>query len=290
MILDDIDEMVETIKNTYAEMETMYAKYLPYFPMQGGIIDGLNQQLNALQGNADSMPRHDKEPGKELMNQKDMLTIADDVRRFRESQRTKPDGFTKVESSDRLQYTIRNLFRKINQLCHPDKTKKFNRVTVLKLRECFDDAQKAYEHRDYDTLELTLIRVYYYRDEVEKMDPKDVAKVRTQYENLKLDIKGLQMHRLYMVLWSHQQQLYQQATNHFGIFLQEHMDKLQAMIDQLTDTTDTLNDLKDAVEAIRKRNTDVDDPELMEYQSVGMSDEEIADDYDRWVAEDRDDE
>lgn len=276
MILDEIDEMVEHIKETYAEMETMYAKYLPYFPIQGGAIDGLNQQINALQGGLENGPRHDKEPGKELMNQNDMLSIADDIRRFRESQRTKPDGFAKVEASDRLQYTIRQLFRKINQLCHPDKTKKFNRITVLKLRECFDDAQKAYEGRDYDILELTLIRVYYYRDEVEKMDPSEVAKINEQYENLKLDLKGLQMHRLYMVLFCHKQQQYQQATNHFGMFLNEHMDKLLAMIAQLQDTDETLNDLNQMVDDIREKRQ--------------QEDLEIADEYDRWVEEDKDDE
>jgi len=273
MLLDEIDEMVEYIKETYAEMETMYAKYLPYFPIQGGLIDGLNQQLNTLQGGFESAPRHDKEPGKELMNQKDMLSIADDIRRFRESQQTKPDGFAPVESSDRLQYTIRQLFRKINQLCHPDKCKKFNRITVLKLRECFDDAQKAYEQRDYDTLELTHIRVCYYRDELDKLDQADVARIQNQYANLQLDIKGLRMHRLYTVLYSHNQQQYSLATQHFGIFLQEHVDKLQAMIDQLTDVDDTLHDLNTAVEEARSR---------------AEEDEEIAQDYDRWVADDDD--
>lgn len=275
MLLDEIDEMVEYIKDTYAEMETMYAKYLPYFPIQGGIIDGLNRQLNTLNGDPDSIPRHDKEPGKELMNQKDMLSIADDIRRYRESQQTKPDGFAPLESSDRLQYTIRNLFRKINQLCHPDKCKKFNRVTVLKLRECFDDAQKAYEARDYDTLELTLIRVCYYRDELDKLDKADVARISDQYKNLQLDIKGLRMHRLFTVLCCHGQQQYSQATQHFGIFLQEHVEKLNVMIAQLTNVDDTLDDLVGAVEEARRR---------------AEEDEEIADDYDRWVAEDKDDE
>lgn len=277
MLLDEIDEMVELIKTTYAEMETMYAKYLPYFPVQGGLIDRLNQQLNGLQADGESGPRHDKEAGKELMNQKDMLSIADDIRRFRESQKTKPDGFTPVEASDRLQYTIRNLFRKINQLCHPDKTKKFNRITVLKLRECFDDAQKAYEQRDYDTLELTLIRVCYYRDELDKLDQKDVERIQEQYNNLRLDIKGLQMHRLYMVLYCHGQQQYQLATNHFGIFLQEHMEKLHAMIAQLTEIEDTITgrDLEAAAEELRKQQAE---------------EEELADEYDRWVAEDQDDE
>lgn len=273
MILDEIDEMVETIKTTYAEMETMYTKYLPYFPLQGEIIDRLNQQLNALQGGFTNGPRHDNGTGKELMNQKDMLTIRDDVRRYRESQKTKHDGFAPMESSDRLQYTIRQLFRKINQLCHPDKTKKFNRMTVLKLRECFDDAQKAYENRDYDVLELTLIRVCYYRDELEKLNNEDLEKIQAQYENLKLDMKGLQMHRLYAVLSCHMQQQYQQATNHFGMFLQGHMVKLNAMISELTDADETITarDLDAAAEALRE-------------------DEEIANDYDRWVAEDKDDE
>lgn len=231
MLLDEIDEMVEYIKETYKEMESMYAKYLPYFPIQSGLIDALNQQLNGLQS-GESGPRHDREPGKELMNQKDMLSIADDIRRFRESQEIKPDGFTPVDktSSDRLQYTIRNLFRKINQLCHPDKTKRFNRITVMKLRECFDDAQKAYEQRDYDTLELTFIRVCYYRDELGKLDKNDVKKISDQHNNLKLDIQGIRMHRLYMVLACHSNMHYQEATQHFGLFIQEHLMKLQAVI------------------------------------------------------------
>lgn len=234
MLLDEIDEMVEYIKETYKEMESMYAKYLPYFPIQSGIIDGLNQQLNGL-NSGEAGPRHDKEPGKELMNQKDMLSIADDIRRFRESQEVKPDGFAPPPDMNKMQYTLRVLFRKINQLCHPDKTKRFNRITVMKLRECFDDAQKAYERRDYDTLELTYIRVCYYRDELGKLDIKDVQRISDQHENLKLDIRGIRMHRLYMVLASHQLMQYQQATQHFGVFIQEHMNKLQAVIDGLAE-------------------------------------------------------
>lgn len=269
MLLDEIDEMVAYIKDTYAEMETMYAKYLPYFPIQGGIIDGLNQQLNTLNGNPDSVPRHDKEPGKELMNQKDMLSIADDIRRYRESQKVNAP----VKDMTKMQYTLRVLFRKINQLCHPDKTKRFNRITVVKLRECFDDAQKAYEARDYDTLELTLIRVCYYRDELDKLNQADVKRITEQYQNLQLDIKGLRMHRLYTVLYCHGQQQYSQATQHFGIFLQEYVEKLNAMIIQLTEVDDTLDDLAAAVEEARQR---------------AEEDEEIANDYDRWVAGDDD--
>ncbi|MNV27756.1 hypothetical protein D3C71_1189150 [compost metagenome] len=136
---------------------------------------------------------------------------------------------------NKMQYTLRVLFRKINQLCHPDKTKRFNRITVMKLRECFDDAQKAYEHRDYDTLELTYIRVCYYRDELGKLDIKDVQRISDQHNNLQLDIKGIRMHRLYMVLACHRLMQYQEATQHFGMFIQEHMNKLQAVIDGLAE-------------------------------------------------------
>jgi hypothetical protein len=277
MILDEIDEMVEHIKTAYTDMETMYAKYLPYFPIQGGIIDDLNRKLNKGKEGSEPAARHDKTTGtgKELMNVRDALLIVDHIKHRRENPEHGGDGFQPM-NSETFKHTIRMLFRKINQMCHPDKTKRFNRITVQKLRECFDDAQKAYEHRDMDTLELTFIRVAYLRDELHKLSQEDVNRITDQYENLKLDMKGLQMHRLYMVLVCHRQAFYRDATAHFGVFLQEHIAKLQ----DIAGRVDRGADLNEAAAAYSEDQEIA--PELTD------EDREIADDYDRWVEGDDD--
>jgi exonuclease III len=122
------------------------------------------------------------------------------------------------------------LFRKINQLCHPDKTKKFSRMVIVALRDCLDDAQKAYERRDHDILELTLIRVIYLRDELDRLEPGDKRRIDNQHKNLTLDIQGMQLHPLYVVLSCHQDGMMQDAKFHFSNFLQTYLGRLRKML------------------------------------------------------------
>lgn len=284
MILDEIDEMVEHIKKAYVDMETMYAKYLPYFPIQGGLIDSLNREINGQMKGGPAPSRHEKTngTGKELMNVRDALLIVDHIKHRRENPEHGGDGYPPM-NSDAFKHTIRMLFRKINQMCHPDKTKRFNRITVQKLRDCFDDAQKAYQQRDLDTLELTFIRVAYLRDELHKLAASDVEKITTQYELLKLDMKGLSMHRLYMVLICHRQQLYRDATNHFGVFLNEHVSKLQEIVE-------TMKSGATVEEAAAKYSEDQQKGSEPDNESLSEEDQELANDYDRWVEDDDDQE
>lgn len=228
-ILDEIDELIVEIKETYADMEKMYAVYLPHFPLHCSKIDKLNQILNEWEFGPRG-PRHDAEPGKELMNQKDMLGIQEHIAHHRSLRMTYADG---MQPMDKKQFTLRMLFRKINQLCHPDKTKKFGRKIVLALRECFDDAQNAYERRDYHMLELAYIRTCYLRDELDRLDATEVAKVKSQLEGLKLDKQGMMLHPLYIVLASHRMGNIEIAVGQFNLFLNAHVDKLNAAIAEM---------------------------------------------------------
>lgn len=229
-ILDEIDDLVLEIKETYADMEKMYAVYLPHFPLHSAKIDKLNQILNGLDYQWAKGPRHDKEPGKELMTQKDLLGIQAHIDHHRSLRMTYADG---MQPMDKKQFTLRMLFRKINQLCHPDKTKKFGRKVILALRECFDDAQKAYERRDYYLLELAYIRTCYLRDELDRLDSVEVAKVKDQLAGLKLDKQGMMMHPLYIVLASHRTGNIEIAVSQFNLFLNAHVEKLNTAIAEM---------------------------------------------------------
>ena len=131
------------------------------------------------------------------------------------------------------QFTLRMLFRKINQLCHPDKTKKFGRKVVLALRECFDDAHKAYERRDHQQLELSFIRTCYLRDELDRLDASDVKRIQDQLEGLKLDRQGMMMHPLFLVLFNHRLEDFNMAASYFSEFLDAHVVKLNTVIAEM---------------------------------------------------------
>ena len=227
--LDEIDDLVIEIKETYAEMEKMYAVYLPYFPSQSAKIEKLNQILNSWDY-AWARPRHDKEPGKEVACLHNMLDMQSYIDHHRSLRVTYADGMAPM---DKHQFTMRMLFRKINQLCHPDKTKKFGRKVVLALRECFDDAHKAYERRDHQQLELSFIRTCYLRAELDRLDASDVKRIQDQLEGLKLDKQGMMMHPLFLVLFNHRLEDFNMAASYFSEFLDAHVVKLNTVIAEM---------------------------------------------------------
>ena len=63
-----------------------------------------------------------------------------------ETQFDKTDKVVKIEVSEEEELKIKNLFRSIAKLCHPDKTKDESLV------ELYSEAQKAYESNDLLTL------------------------------------------------------------------------------------------------------------------------------------------
>lgn len=240
-VLDELDDMVETIKLTYARLEEMYALYLPYFPKESGEIYRLNELLGSLMGNPDYQPRHDKGTGKEVMAPKLAFSLRDDFDRMK---MVYADGFQPVEQAKL--YTEKVLFRKINQACHPDKTKKFGRKIVLKLRDCMTDAQNAYARRDYSTLELIWIRVCYLRDEIDKLPEADRNRIEAQKQLLDMDMRAILRHPLYDVMSCHFQGDVQMAKGHFGRFLADHLARINAEITKWTEINKTAEDIESA--------------------------------------------
>lgn len=236
--LDELDDLVETIKATYERLEGMYAIYLPYFPQEGGEIFRLNEMLSNLMGNQSSGPRHDKGTGKEVMAPNLAFNLRDDFERMK---MVYADGFAPVERAKL--YTEKILFRKINQACHPDKTKKFGRKVILKLRDCMGDAQNAYARRDYDTLELIWIRVCYLRNEEDKLPESEKARIQLQREMLDMDMQAILRHPLYAVMHCHVNGDVQMAKGYFAQFLQDHLARINAEISKWVEINKTVDEM-----------------------------------------------
>lgn len=234
-MLDEIDDMIDVIKQTHSNMERVYAVYLPYYPDESRVIDDLNQLINAA-GDEDvpAAPRHER--GGALVKVDGGLDIAGDVKRIREEQEAQkqtveaeaPKGPTPEEAKEEWgSMALRTLFRKINQLCHPDKCKRFSHMEVKRLRECFDDAHRAYADRDRYTLNLIYIRVVFIRGELDRLPVDVVADIEKRYHDLQLDFQALAMHPLYQVLYAHMQGQQHTAKIKFGDFLVIHIQRLK---------------------------------------------------------------
>lgn len=236
-MLDEIDDMLDVIKQTHSNMERVYAVYLPYYPEESRVIDDLNHRINAADvDNTPTAPRHERSGA--LVKVDCGLDIAADIKRIREEQEAKkqmveaeaevPQGPTAEEAKEQWgSMALRTLFRKINQLCHPDKCKRFSSKEVKRLRECFDDAHKAYADRDRYTLNLLYIRVVYIRGELDRLPLDVVADIEKRYHDLQLDFQALAMHPLYQVLYAHMQGQQHTAKLKFADFLETHIQRLK---------------------------------------------------------------
>ncbi|AGS82087.1 hypothetical protein O152_gp274 [Pseudomonas phage PaBG] len=236
-LLDEIDEMIDAIKQTHSNMERVYAVYLPHFPEQSKVIDDLNQLINAADS-PDSTPvaRHDKSGA--LVKVDSGLNIAQDVQRIREQQQTVEAEQPKEKTQEEMKeewgsMALRTLFRKINQLCHPDKCKRFSHIEVKKLREVFDDAHRAYADRDRYTLNLLFIRACYIRGELDRLPREVVQDIQKRHTDLVLDFQALAMHPLYQVLFAHMQGQHYTAKIKFGEFLVTHIQRLNDELERV---------------------------------------------------------
>lgn len=236
MLLDEIDEMADMVKKTYNAMEQIYAMYLPFFPLESARIDMLHQLINAMEEDQTSAPRHaETYSGGQLVPTGPVIDLkAEVLEAMKEAEdRSKLQDFladnVQEHKRDTSAQFCRMMFRKINQLCHPDKCKRFSYMETKRLRECFDDASDAYSRRDAELLELVFIRVCYIRDELHRLSEGVESRLASQHKNLQLELDGIRMHPLYMVLAHHNQGMGHDAKQCFGRFLGGHIEKLESM-------------------------------------------------------------
>ena len=233
MLLDEIDEMADMVKKTYSAMEQIYAMYLPFFPVESARIDMLHQLINAMNEDQASAPRHAETYSEgQLIPTGPVIDLKAEVLEAIQETSTVAEE-SKLKDAEYIRDTsaqfCRMLFRKINQLCHPDKCRRFSYMETKRLRDCFDDANDAYSSRDAEMLELVFIRVCYIRDELHRLSEGVESRLASQHRNLQLELDGIRMHPLYMVLAHHNQGMGHDAKQCFGRFLGGHIQKLEVM-------------------------------------------------------------
>ena len=236
MILDEIEEMSSTLTKVYDNMEQVYAIYIREFPEKNAEIDALKQQIvgNNLDTEGEheySGPRHETSGGA-LVPVKSF-----DIRKELEDEQAEQQAEEEVEIAEKdptsQGLSIRHLFRKINQLCHPDKCKRFSHEDTARLRECFIEAGSAYSNRDQDMLELLYIRVCYIRNEMHRLSQHLVNETKRKHRMLSAQLERVTFHPMYSVLQLHVHGMYPAAFDKFDKFLDHQIEDLKKALGSL---------------------------------------------------------
>lgn len=250
MLLDEIEELTSTINQAHDNMEQIYAIYLHQFPTEAMRIDKLNAEYSDLLSMIQhSAPRHDvtddfgETTGGGLVPM-EAFNASAYFRDLREEQKREAewqaqvdakvselDAEVKAKQVKNEQMSLRYLFRKLNQLCHPDKTRHLDYKVTKRLRDCFDEAHKVYVARDYTRLQLLYVRVMFLRGEQHKLDDGIVSQLKARHDELLAEMQVLAQHHLFLTLHNHIQKRYTEAQQHFRRFLIEYMERIMDKID-----------------------------------------------------------
>lgn len=247
MILDEIDEMATTLSQVYDNMEQIYAIYIREFPEKSRRLDELRQfrmgDNLSTEGTHDySGPRHQSSESDLPADQKQIVPHssfrARDSVLDAEDDRKEEMGFVEVEPDEApkpppaWRFTLRQVFRKINQLCHPDKCKRFSYEDTKRLRQCFDEAQVAYQQDDLDKLELIFVRVCYLRDEPSRLSDNIIKSLNKRRMELAQEMHAVSQHKVYMTLQYHINHQYLYAKSYFSAFLDMEIEKAEFEIEK----------------------------------------------------------
>jgi hypothetical protein len=221
MILDEIEEMSSTLTKVYDNMEQVYAIYIREFPEKNAELDRLKQQL--MGSNLDTVGEHEYTGPRHAATGGALVLVKQfDIRE--EMEKSSNEQSVEVEQNSESDPTsqklsVRQLFRKINQLCHPDKCKRFSHEETARLRECFIEAGSAYANRDTDMLELIYIRICYIRNELHRLDQYLVNETKRKHKMLSVQLERVTFHPMYTVLQLHVHGMYPAAFEKFSVFL-----------------------------------------------------------------------
>ena len=244
MLLDEIDDMVESINSAQRGMERVYAIYLPHFPTEAAVIDDLNRAISLQMEDEKSAPKHGTIGGA-IVPKSGVIDLSHELREDadalrkeleeQEMERAQIDqelaaklDKARQDRMDRFKTeNIRATYRRICQMCHPDKCKRFSHVETAKLREVLNSAQDAYARKDPYDLETAYIRALYLRGEEEKLSADMRRVVEEKHRNLQLDMNATAMHKLYTVLQFHVQKRQYDAKTAFKVFVDDYIIRLK---------------------------------------------------------------
>lgn len=244
MLLDEIDDMVESINSAQRGMERVYAIYLPHYPVEAAVIDDLNHAINLQMVNERSAPKHGTIGGA-VVPVSGVIDLSHELREDADALRKELEAQEKAQAEidqelaakldkarqDRLDRfkaeNIRTTYRRICQMCHPDKCKRFSHIETAKLREVLNSAQDAYARKDPYDLETAYIRALYIRGEEAKLSGDMRRVVEEKHRNLELDMKATAMHKLYTVLQFHVQKRQYDAKVAFKVFVDDYIVRLK---------------------------------------------------------------
>lgn len=244
MLLDEIDEMVEQINSAQRGMERVYAIYLPHYPVEAAIIDDLNRAITAQMVDEQSAPKHGTIGGA-VVPVSGVIDLSHELREDADALRKELEAqeLAQAEIDEAMQArieknrqerlekfkteNIRATYRRLCQMCHPDKCKRFSYTETAKLREILNMAQDAYARKDPYDLETAYIRALYVRGEEEKLSKDMRHVVEEKHRNLTLDMQATAMHKLYTVLQFHVQKRQYDAKVAFKTFVDDYIVRLK---------------------------------------------------------------
>lgn len=242
MILDQINELRDSIKSLTEALDFTYSNYVKYFPAEVQRISDLKVAVEMMESakrtmvsepneNDESKIEHKPDVAVELSDSKELMVVAQpELSSDREDDETLGDD-SNEESAAVRQLEFKRVFRKCLQLCHPDKCKRFDSTTRLKLYDLFHEVKELeglYHYASQLATFYVMIRVI--RGEAHLLTPEQQMPMKRELHMLEQDYNQLLHHPVCKVLYFHREGQLYTAKTHFREFLDTSIHDLESQL------------------------------------------------------------
>lgn len=234
MLIDEIEDTKKKIKSLGDILESSYSKLLVRFPEEAKLIEALSRKVTLGSRAHDRRPRHGSSNNEivpvsrvvDLTEERESrLHELQELKEALEAQEVEEHKPKDPRSLDGM--PLRKIFSKINQLCHPDKCRSFDRSITVRLTEQYYDAQTAYQGQVRETLVYIYAKVCLLRGEPHRLAPDIVNDLNMELNYLLYEIRQMQGTLLYKAITFYRAGHQSHGDSMFRNFLMQQINKLK---------------------------------------------------------------